>query len=107
MGVCRMRRLRSRNKQTPRHSQVHKKLRGLLLTVDFACKLENDSLAHATHSIDTSSRQSLRDQIRRRLEGLRHIARPHGPDRLAMNTRMNTIGDGFNFWEFGHNLFPV
>lgn len=79
------------------HAEVDDPLRGLV-----AREVEDDVLSDSSDFLDASAFECFDDQFGWRLQWFRFVAQPHGIDRVARNTTIDTVGDGFDFREFGH-----
>ena len=96
-------RVRSGDEEAPRHAEMDEELSWLLT----ASEVDDDRLADTMDAVDTAAGEDLDDLVRRRLEGLGLVAGPHGADGLPVDALVNAIGDGFDFWEFGHGYLSI
>lgn len=92
-----------RDQQAAGHAEVDEELRGFFI----AGEVDDDSFADAVDSIDPASGERFNNRLRRGLEGLGLVAGPHGADGLALDARVNAVGYGLDFGEFGHGSVAV
>ena len=97
------RNLRLGDEQAAGHSEVDEKFnRALLLLRAAVCDGHHDGLAYAADAVDSGAGQRVGDLGLGRLEGLRLAAGPDAGDALAVNARLDAVGDGFDFRKFRH-----
>jgi DNA-binding beta-propeller fold protein YncE len=91
-----------RDEQASGHSQVDQKLYGNGFLLHGAVKRHYDGFAYAPDAFDCRAGQCVGDFGFRRLEGLWLAAGPDAQDSLAVDARVDAVGDGFDFGKFGH-----
>ncbi len=67
-------------------------------------QIEHDMFAHATHLHDSPVLQRRSDLGGSRFQWLRFFSQPDGVDHVASDSLVESTGNGFDFWKFGHKL---
>ena len=103
VGVRRNKHVWLRDEQAAGHAEVDKELGGLV----FTAHRHDDGLADAADALDRGAGERLGDLGLGRLEGLGLAAGPDTRDALPGDAGVDTIGYGFNFRKFWHELLEI